>query len=359
MQTAIVARGPGAVAIDNAASMPHLRPDSILVKTIAVAINPIDVKLLDVYNDDDSATGSSIQGHDFAGTVVALGADVRDMDIEVGDRVAGPVPSGAFAQYVVARADLVLKLPGHVSFEKGAGLGIGVATAALAVFDEEEGLGIPLSRLERDCGAEGEREDEEKFVLVVGGSTASGTRAMQLLRSAGYRPLTTTSAPNMPLALRFGAEKVFDYHDPATASAIRSYTSDELSLALDCVTTAETTRLCYDAMGRAGGRYVALEPFQKAVALTRPLTIEPSWIMGLTIFGEEVRLHGEYGREARPQHRILGARVFRKVQGLLERGRLLPHPVEIVEGGWHGVLKGLEMMRMGTPSGYKLVASVA
>ncbi|KAJ9486445.1 hypothetical protein VN97_g6884 [Penicillium thymicola] len=63
---------------------------------------------------------------------------------------------------------------------------------------------------------------------------------------------------------------------------------------------ADTTQLCYNAMGRAGGRYVTLEPFRSAIAETRPLTIEPSRLLALTVFGRKVDIGGEYSRDARP-----------------------------------------------------------
>ena len=120
---------------------------------------------------------------------------------------------------------------------------------------------------------------------------------------------------------------------------------------------ADTTQLCYGAIGRAGGRYVALEPFREAIATTRP-TVEASWLMVLTIFGHKVALDGVYGRDARPEERVFGAQYFREVQALLDRGLIDPHPVKSLEGGWAGVIQGVDKIRNQTFSGYKLVYSV-
>jgi Zn-dependent alcohol dehydrogenases, class III len=87
----------------------------------------------------------------------------------------------------------------------------------------------------------------------------------------------------MDLVRRFGAEHAFDYSDPECAAEIRRYTGGTLAYTLDCVAMADTTQLCYNAMGRAGGRYVTLEPFRSAITETRPLTIEPSWLLALTV----------------------------------------------------------------------------
>jgi NADPH:quinone reductase-like Zn-dependent oxidoreductase len=112
------------------------------------------------------------------------------------------------------------------------------------------------------------------------------TQADEFIGSAGLRPIATCSPSNFDLIRRFGAEQVFDYRSPTCAADIRAYTKNELAYALDCITLAETTQLCYESLGRAGGRYVGLEPFRQAVADTRALTVQPSWLMALTIFIE-------------------------------------------------------------------------
>jgi hypothetical protein len=146
----------------------------------------------------------------------------------------------------------------------------------------------------------------------------------------------------------------FDYHDSNTAAAIRAHTHNELAYALDCVSTAETTQLCYEALGRAGGRYTALEPFRTAVTSKRNHTVSPSWLLALTIFGEKVTLHGEYAREALPEHRKVGIEAYAAVQKLLDRGLLDTHPAKVVEGSWEDVIKGVDEMRAQTLSGMKL-----
>lgn len=191
-QTAVVAQGPGKLAIQHDVPMPALGPDMVIVKTAAVAINPADAKMLDY-----SAAVGAIHGYDFAGTVVALGAVALGADdlaagrLAVGDRVAGLVHGmnklrpdvGAFAEYVGAYADLLLKIPDYMSFEEAASLGTGVATAALGLFHE---LRVPASleqfvtHMDKDTPAA--VNEGREFVLVAGGSTATGTRALQLLK---------------------------------------------------------------------------------------------------------------------------------------------------------------------------------
>ena len=182
-QTAIIAQGAGQLSVQHNAPVPALAHDMVMVKTAAVAINPVDVKALDY-----SPAAGSIMGFDFAGTVVALGTDATAQGrLAVGDRVAGVVYGmdklqpdvGAFAQYVGALADLTLKLPDNLTFENAAALGLAVATATYGLFKELE---LPSS-LDQLAAGKGEQQQPGGFVLVAGGSTATGTRAIQLLKT--------------------------------------------------------------------------------------------------------------------------------------------------------------------------------
>lgn len=179
-QTALVAQGPGQVAVQRDAPVPALKHDMVIVKTATVSLNPVDIKSLDY-----SAAAGAIIGFDFAGTIVALGTDaVAAGRLSVGDRVAGVVYGmdklqpdvGAFAQYVGALGDLVFKLPDEMSFGDAAALGLATATAAYGLFNE---LGLPGSL--DGLAADGVQSGD--FVLVAGGSTATGTRAIELLKT--------------------------------------------------------------------------------------------------------------------------------------------------------------------------------
>lgn len=112
-------------------------------------------------------------------------------------------------------------------------------------------------------------------------------------------------------------------------------------------------------MGRAGGRYCSLEPFRETVTQNRALTIQPSWIVSLTVFGSEIYTDGHYDRDASPEHYKFGVRAYEVVQELLNRGLIKPHPVKKMPGGWEGVIQGVELIRQQATSGFKLVYSVA
>jgi NADPH:quinone reductase-like Zn-dependent oxidoreductase len=65
---------------------PKLRDDYILVRTIAVALNPADWQ--DLGEDFKSGSKPLLMGCDYAGIVEAVGKDVKK-DLKKGDRVLG------------------------------------------------------------------------------------------------------------------------------------------------------------------------------------------------------------------------------------------------------------------------------
>ncbi|KAF6803239.1 zinc-binding dehydrogenase, partial [Colletotrichum musicola] len=252
-QEAVVADANGAPVVSSSAPCPPLEPGQVYLRTEAVAINPSDTKMV-----GDFVVPHALFGADYAGTVVSVGPDVEG--VEVGDRICGAQHSmhaatpfhGAFGRFNVTNGSVWLKLPPGWSTEAGASLGAGISTSGLAI----RALGLPLPD---------EPQKAPARVLVYGGSTATGTIAIQLLKLANLIPIATCSPKNFDLVKSRGVEETFDHHDPQCAEKIRSYTSNELRYALDCVTTVESTQVCFKAIGRAGGKYVSLDPFQEHV----------------------------------------------------------------------------------------------
>lgn len=78
---------------------------------------------------------------------------------------------GAYAEYVGGTDVGVLKIPDYMSFEEAATLGTGIGTAGLALFHSLKIPGWPTKPA-----------SEAQTVLVWGGSTATGTLVIQLLK---------------------------------------------------------------------------------------------------------------------------------------------------------------------------------
>ena len=84
---AIVIKGAKDAVVEDI-TMPELAPRDILVKTTAVALNPVDHAFIDYM-----PAAGVVVGCDYAGIVEEVGSDVTN-GLKVGDRVAGFVPGG-------------------------------------------------------------------------------------------------------------------------------------------------------------------------------------------------------------------------------------------------------------------------
>ena len=154
------------------APIPKLRPEYILVKVHCIALNPTDWKAV-----DNNASKGAICGCDYSGVVEEVGKDVTK-SFKKGDRVCGMAhgsnalnhEDGAFAEYIVAKGDVQMHVPDKMSFEDAATWGVGIATVGQAMYQALE-LPLPTS------------PSKEAFpVLIYGGSTATGTLAIQFAK---------------------------------------------------------------------------------------------------------------------------------------------------------------------------------
>ena len=175
-QKAIVIHGPKDARLVTDRAIPQLREGYMLVKTAAVARNPTDWKHI-----DSLPTAGALVGCDYAGTVEAVGAGVTK-PFRKGDRVAGfahgadavQPENGAFAEYIVVKADAQMHIPEGVSFEEAATLGVGVTTVGQALY---QSLQLPLPSESAPAPPK-----EKSMILVYGGSTATGTLAIQFAK---------------------------------------------------------------------------------------------------------------------------------------------------------------------------------
>jgi NADPH:quinone reductase-like Zn-dependent oxidoreductase len=175
--------------------------------------------------------------------------------------------------------------------------------------------------------------------------------------SSGHTPIGVCSPKNFDLVKSYGAVKMFDYHSPTCAEDIRAYTKNSLAHIIDPMVEARTMQLCYAAMGRAGGKYCALEAYREELCARK--VVKPELILGMTAFGKKVALEYEYEREADPESRVFGVAWCEEVQELLDSGRLKTHPVKTLPGRYQGIMKGLNMLRTKQVSGEKLVVQLA
>ena len=167
-------------------------------------------------------------------------------------------------------------------------------------------------------------------------------------------PVTTCSPQSFALAKASGAVEVFDYHSPACGAEIRKYTNDTLEYVLDCISTIESLRACYAAVGSKGGKYMALEaPSAQAQFIRQDIT--PDWIIMFTMFNQPIKWQKPFYREAQPEDGRFAKRWFEVAQVLLDHGAIAPQCYEARSGGLAGVIEGVDSVRKGKVAGLKLV----
>lgn len=129
-------------------------------------------------------------GQNLAGEVVGIGELVTEF--QVGDRVFGVVPSGAFAEYATADVDAIATVPAAMSMEEAAAIPDSGMTAL-------QGL--------RDIGevAPGHR------VLINGASGGVGSFAVQIAKALGAHVTAVCSTRHLEMVRGIGANVVIDY----------------------------------------------------------------------------------------------------------------------------------------------------
>lgn len=150
---------------------------------------------------------------------------------------------------------------------------------------------------------------------------------------------------------------MFDYRSASATREFKTYTNNSLKYILDCVSEPETMRFCYKAIGRAGGKYTALEPFTQFLH-TRP-TVQPDWVLGPTLLGKPIGWSPPFEWQANPKMREFTLDWFKTVQNLLDEGTLRIYPVRILTGEFEAALGGLDLLQEKKVSGQRLVCRIS
>lgn len=215
---------------------------------------------------------------------------------------------GAFAQHVGNPTSALLRIPANMSFETATALCTCFIPSGLALF---QSLQLP--------GSPAVPSTKPLQVLVYGGATAIDTATIQFLRLAGFVPIVTCSPHSNELVKSYGAAAAFDYKGLDCTAQIRRHTKNGLDYALDCVTTRDSMQIGYASLGRAGGRYTALDQYPEDVAAKRKI-FKADWVIGSSTLGIDIEWPAPHGRNADPEAFQFGVRWKGVVQDLLDQG---------------------------------------
>ncbi|KAJ5892108.1 Protein TOXD [Penicillium subrubescens] len=323
--------------------IPTLRDDYILVKTVSVGLNPTDWKHVAYLSPPGVLVGC-----DYAGVVEAVGKDVKK-SFKKGDRVCGFVhggnavqpEDGAFAEYIVAKGDLQMKIPENMSFQEAATLGVGIITVGQGLYQSLK-LAYPTEPIK-----------DATPILIYGGSTATGTLAIQFAKLSGYKVITTCSPRNFDLVRSLGADAVFDYKDPQSPAEIRKQTDNKLKLAFDCISVEASAKFVEGAISTEGGDHSTLLSIK-----TERENINSRLTLGYTAVGEAFKF-GDIPFPAKPEDRAFAEKWIAIAEPILAQGKIKVHKPNVGKDGLKGVLEGLQLLKEDKVSGEKLVYNVS
>ncbi|MDH5292855.1 MAG: NAD(P)-dependent alcohol dehydrogenase [Acidimicrobiia bacterium] len=218
-------------------------PDQVLIRVVSSCINPADWhRVTGTPIIARPGFGSSygwrrpknaIPGCDVAGVVETVGTGVTDF--APGDRVFAEIGVGGFAEYALAPARALARIPDSVTFAQAASIPVAGLTAL-------QGL--------RDQGAVA----ASSRVLVIGASGGVGTFAVQIAKAMGAEVTAVCSTAKTDLVRSLGADHVIDYTEQ------------------DYLETAERFDVVLDNVGNRPHRHIAkvLTPDGRYVMVSGP-----------------------------------------------------------------------------------------
>jgi len=233
-----------------------------------------------------------IPGFEVAGVVEAVGDGA---DVQPGDRVYANlgVAGGGFAEYALAAADRLARMPQQVSFEEAAGLVVGGGTAL-------DGL-VDRGRLQAG-----------ETVLITAAAGGVGSAAVQLAAAVGARPLGVASQRNRDYLRGLGASEVFDYHAGDWVQQVRAAVRGGVDVLFDAA-GGQTRDQAVGAV-REGGRAIFLAG---APAQLRPGVVGES--LDADITRQRLEAIGRLVEAGRLRPQVEAVLPFDQVREALER----------------------------------------
>ncbi len=219
------------------APIPLYGSDEVLIKVAAVGLNAVDYKL----SEWGYATWEypQIPGIDVAGEIVETGSHVSSF--QPGDQVfllSDPRTAGAFAEYTVAKAHAVCRIPQGLDPEKAAAIPLPGITAWQAIHQ----------KLHLKNG---------QVIAIQGADSPTGIYATQLAKSVGAVVIAICPKEHHERVSGMGADTLID---PAADNVpLKIFEATEgklLDAMIDSVSTPSVGHLL--ALLRFGGQFVSL-----------------------------------------------------------------------------------------------------
>ena len=204
---AVQMTGVGGPEVLNVAdvAIPEPSVGQVLIKVAATSVNRADISQRQG-NYPPPKGDSEILGLEVAGVVEKLGPGVEGC--RPGERVMSLVGGGGYAEYAVAYASHLIRMPDCLSFDQAACVAETYITAHLNIFN--------VGRL-----------TDGEVVLLHGGGGGVNTAGIQLCKQLvpASRVLVTASPGKLERVAELGADLVIDYQNEEFDEAVRNDTN--------------------------------------------------------------------------------------------------------------------------------------
>ncbi len=278
--------------------MPVLRPHGAIIKVEATGLCRSDWHGW-MGHDDDIQTFPHVPGHELAGTIAQVGANVTKFS--VGDRVTVPFVcgcgdcvdclagnaqvcmfqwqpgfsgAGSFAEYVtIPQADFnVVAIPDSISFDTAAGLGCRFATSYRGI--------VQVAKVQ---------PDETVAIFGCGGV---GLAAIMIAKSRGAQVVAIDKSHEaLDRARLAGADVRVDAVYDEVVKVVRKFGDNGVNVTVDALGSIETSRTAIETLKRLG-RHVQ-------IGLLPPSVVgDHATIPMHRVIGHELTVLGSHGMSA-------------------------------------------------------------
>jgi len=266
---ALVVRRYGSPEVFELQQVPDPQPKAgeVLIRVKAIGINFADLlQRMGLY--PGTPKPPFIPGLEIAGVVEKVVESARPGDgepLKPGDAVAAITHFTAYAEWVVAPARDVYRLPQGMSFEDGAAIPVNYLTAYHSMF------------------AMGNLQPGDR-ILIHGAAGGVGIAAVQLARARDLEVFGTAGPAKQEFLRKIGVDHPIDYEKSDFVQVVRQYAPDGIEMVMDPIGGKSLTRgqKCLGPTGR-----LVIYGLSDAAGNTG----KRSWLQGLKALAQTPRFH--------------------------------------------------------------------
>ncbi|ODV58939.1 NAD(P)-binding protein [Ascoidea rubescens DSM 1968] len=252
-----------------------MKENKILIKVVSISLNPIDLLIKNSIPRFSSFERPICS--DYAGIIVDVGKVQEEKGWKIGQSVCGnllnSISKGTAVEYLCIDPDkepnIVNFDPNVVDYNVAAGWPT-VSSIAYVVINgfqrkrEKEENKKEDGEKRETLGKEAKSIDEDRNILVIGGSTSVGMIAIQLAKNIGKfnKVVTMCSKEGFGLAESLGADHCVEYHNKQELrqELIRISSDIKYDLIFDCVGNKDLFKYINEIMKpkETGSKYVTI-----------------------------------------------------------------------------------------------------